>query len=101
MGDVVDAVATVRPEVVINAVGIVKQRPSAKAYVPSIEVNALFPHLLARVAAAVGARMVHLSTDCVFSGDRGAYTESDPSRSRGPLRAVEAPRRGGGGVELL
>ncbi len=77
LGDVVDAVAAVRPEAVINAVGIVKQRPTAKEYVPSIEVNALFPHQLARVSAAAGARMVHLSTDCVFSGDKGGYVESD------------------------
>jgi dTDP-4-dehydrorhamnose reductase len=76
-GDVVDAVAAVRPDAVINAVGIVKQRPSAKEFVPSIEVNALFPHQLARVSAAAGARMVHLSTDCVFSGDKGQYVESD------------------------
>ncbi len=72
LGDVVEAIATVRPEVVINAVGIVKQRPSAKEYVPSIEVNALFPHELARVSAAAGARMVHLSTDCVFPATRAA-----------------------------
>ena len=77
LGDVVDAVAAVRPEAVVNAVGIVKQRPAAKEFVPSIEVNALFPHQLARVAAAAGARMVHLSTDCVFSGDKGGYVEAD------------------------
>ena len=77
LGDVVDAVAVVRPDVVVNAVGIVKQRQSAKEHLPSIEVNALFPHRLARVAQAAGARMVHLSTDCVFSGDKGRYVESD------------------------
>jgi len=77
MGDVVEAVAAVRPEVVVNAVGIVKQRPTAKEFVPSIEVNALFPHQLARISAAAGARMIHLSTDCVFSGEKGAYVESD------------------------
>ena len=77
LGDVVDAIAMVRPDAVINAVGIVKQRPSAKEYVPSIEVNALHPHQLARVSAAANARMVHLSTDCVFSGDKGGYVESD------------------------
>lgn len=77
LGDVVDALATARPDAVINAVGIVKQRPTAKEFLPSIEVNALFPHRLARAAAAAGARMVHLSTDCVFSGERGAYTEAD------------------------
>jgi len=77
LGDIVDALAMSRPELVVNAVGIVKQRPSAKEYVPSIEVNSLFPHQLARASAASGARMVHLSTDCVFSGDKGTYVETD------------------------
>lgn len=66
-----------RPEVVCNAAGIVKQRPAAADAVPSIEVNALFPHRLAAMAAEVGARVLHISTDCVFSGRRGAYTEED------------------------
>jgi dTDP-4-dehydrorhamnose reductase len=58
-------------------VGIVKQRPTARAAIPSISVNSLWPHLLADACAAHGARMVHVSTDCVFSGARGQYTESD------------------------
>ena len=75
---VTDAIARVRPDAVMNAVGIVKQRPAAKEFVPSIEVNALFPHHLARITAEAGARMVHLSTDCVFSGMKGRYVEGDP-----------------------
>jgi len=77
LGDVVAAVADHRPELVVNAVGIVKQRPTAQEAIPSLEVNALFPHRLAQVCAAARARMVHLSTDCVFSGQRGGYRESD------------------------
>lgn len=63
--------------VVVNAVGIVKQAEAAKAAVPSIRVNALFPHELAAECAARNARLVHVSTDCVFSGLRGCYTEDD------------------------
>jgi dTDP-4-dehydrorhamnose reductase len=74
---VVEAVAAARPELVVDAVGIVKQRPSAHEAIPSLEVNALHPHRLARVCAAAGARLVHLSTDCVFSGKQGRYVESD------------------------
>lgn len=74
---VVDAVAQARPDAVINAVGIVKQRPTASESIPSLEVNALFPHQLAQVCSAAGARLVTLSTDCVFSGAKGNYTESD------------------------
>jgi dTDP-4-dehydrorhamnose reductase len=70
-------IETVRPDVVINAVGIVKQLADAKAAIPSIEVNSLWPHLLADACEQHNARMVHVSTDCVFSGSRGNYTESD------------------------
>lgn len=66
-----------QPDLVINAVGIVKQLADAKAAIPSITVNSLWPHLLAEACAAHGARMVHVSTDCVFSGNRGMYTEDD------------------------
>lgn len=67
----------VQPDLVINAAGIVKQRKDAKAAIPSIVVNSLWPHLLADACARAGARMVHVSTDCVFSGARGGYVESD------------------------
>jgi len=69
--------ADFRPEAVVNAVGITKQRGAAKEAIPSLEVNALFPHRLALLCEATGARLVHMSTDCVFSGRRGNYTEED------------------------
>ena len=72
-----ELIERVRPDLVLNAVGIVKQRADAKAAIPSIEVNSLWPHLLADACALQGARMVHVSTDCVFSGARGMYTEDD------------------------
>lgn len=74
-----EVMADFRPEAVVNAVGIVKQRESAKAAIPSLEVNALLPHRLAVMCRAAGARLVHMSTDCVFSGRRGGYTEEDVS----------------------
>jgi len=67
------------PEVVVNAIGIVKQLPEASQSIPSIEINALFPHRLALLCKNISARMVHLSTDCVFSGEKGNYVESDSS----------------------
>jgi len=66
-----------RPDVAVNAVGITKRRADAQNGVLSIQVNALFPHLLARVCEARGARLVHISTDCVFSGGKGNYAETD------------------------
>ena len=64
------------PEVVVNAIGIVKQRADAKESVASIEINALLPHRLAVLCSAVGARLIHFSTDCVFSGREGNYSET-------------------------
>lgn len=68
-----------RPGAVVNAIGIVKQRPTASESIPSLEINALLPHRLALFCKAIGARLVHLSTDCVFSGRTGSYREADPS----------------------
>lgn len=67
------------PDVVVNAIGIVKQLPEASQSIPSIEINALFPHRLALLCKDINARMIHLSTDCVFSGKKGNYKESDTS----------------------
>lgn len=66
-----------RPDVVINAIGIIKQRPQASDAVTSIEVNSLLPHRLAVLVEEWGGRLIHFSTDCVFSGNRGAYREED------------------------
>lgn len=71
------AFAESRPDAVVNAIGLVKQLPAAADPVASIALNALFPHRVAALCATSGARLVHLSTDCVFSGERGAYTEDD------------------------
>jgi len=66
-----------KPQAVVNAVGIVKQRPESEDAIVSLEVNSLLPHRLAIACHAVSAQLVHLSTDCVFSGDRGSYREED------------------------
>jgi dTDP-4-dehydrorhamnose reductase len=71
-----EVMADFRPQAVINAVGIVKQRNDARHGIPSIEINALMPHQLALLCRATGARLVHMSTDCVFSGKSGNYDES-------------------------
>jgi dTDP-4-dehydrorhamnose reductase len=69
--------ARIRPEVVVNCVGLVKQLAAAADPLAALPVNALLPHRLARLCALLGARLVHVSTDCVFRGDRGGYTEQD------------------------
>lgn len=77
-GDTVTVVLDeVRPDVVVNCIGIVKQSPNIHDPVKSIRVNSLFPHVLARSCAEHCSRVVHMSTDCVFSGRKGYYKESD------------------------
>lgn len=73
------AVDRVAPDVVINCIGIIKQLAEAKNARISIRINALLPHELADICRARGARLIHISTDCVFSGRKGGYTDDDPS----------------------
>lgn len=68
--------AHLKPEVVVNCIGIVKQDAAGKDPIPSITINSLFPHRLAKAARDSGFRLIHLSTDCVFSGQTGGYSES-------------------------
>lgn len=76
---VIRAFGSVGPDVVINCIGIVKQDAAAKDPLASITINALFPHRLAQLCRVSRARLIHLSTDCVFSGLKGSYTEGDAS----------------------
>lgn len=67
------------PDVVINAAGVIKQRPSSKDVITTLTVNSILPHRLATLAKEIGFRLIVVSTDCVFSGDKGNYTEEDPA----------------------
>lgn len=69
----------VRPDVIINAVGVIKQLSTANDPLIVLPINAMFPHRLAGLCGLMGARMIHISTDCVFSGRAGNYLESDLS----------------------
>lgn len=64
-------------DAVVNCIGIVKQSSAAADPIPSVKVNSLFPHQAAAICRERGARFVHISTDCVFSGATGSYTEAD------------------------
>ncbi len=72
---VTNAVNTVQPQVVVNCIGVVKQDAAASDPVTSISTNALFPHQLAKVCEEAKSRLIHISTDCVFSGRQGNYSE--------------------------
>lgn len=69
-------VTHIKPDFILNGIGVIKQRDTAKAAVPSIGINALLPHLLAECAQGWGGKLIHFSTDCVFSGRDGGYTEA-------------------------
>ncbi len=81
-GRIEGIVKAFRPEAIVNAVGIVKQRPEAHDAVVSLEVNAVFPHRLSLLCREAGVRLVQVSTDCVFSGSRGMYSEDDLEDAR-------------------
>lgn len=70
--------AQTRPDVVINCVGLVKQLGSANDPLQALPINAMLPHRLARLCEIAKARLIHVSTDCVFNGRRGNYRETDP-----------------------
>ena len=74
---VAGAVDRVRPDALVNCVGIIKQLKEASDPILTITLNSLLPHRLARLCAERGCRLVHVSTDCVFSGRTGPYTEDD------------------------
>jgi dTDP-4-dehydrorhamnose reductase len=76
---VIRAFASVKPDAVINCIGIIKQLPTASDPVLNLTVNSLLPHRLQQLCLASRARLVHFSTDCVFNGRKGMYTEDDPS----------------------
>ena len=76
------AISVAQPDVVVNAIGIVKQRREAENAAKTIAVNSLLPHRLADLCGAAGARLIQISTDCVFLGTRGSYTEGDAPDAR-------------------
>ena len=65
-----------RPDLVLNCIGIVKQKHEGKQAIPSIRINALFPHELAAFCDSAGAKLIQVSTDCVFSGHKGGRDET-------------------------
>ena len=77
--DLIDIFARIQPDVVVNCIGVVKQLEAATNPLTVLPLNTMLPHRLERLCASAGARLIHISTDCVFSGTRGRYLESDVS----------------------
>lgn len=78
LGSIRRALDLVGAQAVLNCIGIVKQIDAGKDAVASIGINALLPHQLSLLCAQAGARLIHFSTDCVFSGVGGPHLETDP-----------------------
>lgn len=68
-----------KPDFIVNCIGVIKQRDDVSSHILTITLNSLLPHQLAEICAKWGGRLIHFSTDCVFSGRQGMYKEADPS----------------------
>jgi dTDP-4-dehydrorhamnose reductase len=77
--EVTRALASIQPDLVINCIGLIKQNPMVNDPLSSIQLNALLPHRISLICRTADIRMIHISTDCVFSGKKGSYLESDQS----------------------
>lgn len=77
-----DVLTQASPDFIVNCIGVIKQRAAATDSISNINLNSLLPHRLAALAAGWGGRVIHFSTDCVFSGSRGGYREEDESDAR-------------------
>lgn len=82
INSVFDLIDSLRPDLVLNCIGIIKQLKESHNELLSIEINSLFPHKLANHIEGSKTRLIHISTDCVFSGDKGNYLETDHSDAK-------------------
>ncbi len=76
-----ELLSAIKPDIVINCIGVIKQLPEAEDPLSTIAINALFPHQLEQLIEGIGARVIHISTDCVFNGKKGNYSEKDISNA--------------------
>ena len=67
----------IKPNLVINCIGLIKQLDAAEDVLQAIPINTLLPHQLAFLTQQINARLILMSTDCVFSGKKGNYKETD------------------------
>lgn len=72
-----DVFSQLKPDIVFNCVGLIKQENESKKPTSAIEINSLLPHRLASLTTQFSGKLIHFSTDCVFSGKDGGYLESD------------------------
>ena len=71
----------IQPHVIFNAVGIIKQLPTSKNVIKTLSINSILPHRLGEISSEINAKLINISTDCVFDGAEGNYSESDVSNA--------------------
>ena len=76
---IIRALASIQPDIVINCIGLIKQNRMANDPLTAITINSLLPHRISLICRTAKARMIHISTDCVFDGVKGNYKEDSPS----------------------
>ena len=76
LNGVTGVLKAIQPNVILNCIGLTKRREELHNPIPSISLNAIFPHHLAKLAGYIGARVIHFSTDCVFDGAAGHYKDN-------------------------
>ena len=79
INDIENLCKLIKPDLVINCIGLIKQLSLSNKTLQAISINSLLPHQLVQISKIVGSKFLHISTDCVFDGKRGNYSEEDPS----------------------
>lgn len=82
ISDVEGVISEVKPDTVINCIGLIKQHSISKQHVDAVAINSLLPHQLAQVCSENDSKLIHFSTDCVFDGKEGNYSEGDLPTAR-------------------
>jgi len=77
LGSIEAVIESLQPEIVINCIGLIKQHDISKQHIDAVSINSLLPHQLASICSVHSSKLIHFSTDCVFDGKKGQYTEGD------------------------
>jgi len=77
LSSIESVIEKIKPDVVLNCIGLIKQLGISKQHMDAVAINSLLPHQLASLCDSHSSKLIHFSTDCVFDGAKGMYTESD------------------------
>ncbi len=78
-GAVKHVIESIQPDVIVNCIGVINKLVDKIGVPITTYLNAELPHEMYRICRSKGIRLIHISTDCVFSGKKGNYREEDPS----------------------